>query len=375
MKEIGLYIHIPFCKRKCLYCDFNSYEVQKHDEDEYIKALLREIKIYLKEEQFIFKTVFIGGGTPTVIKFGNISKLLKTIAPYIKKDAEVTMECNPGTINKMAAKEYKAMGINRISIGLQAWQNELLETIGRIHNCQEFLDSYYLLRDEGFRNINIDLMFSLPGQTIDMWHETIEKVCKLNAEHISCYSLILEESTPIYSLIKSGKLSIPDEDVDRNMYYLAKDILNNHGYGQYEISNFAKPGFECSHNLIYWRNDEYLGVGAGSHSKIGTRRFWDIGNIEKYVDAIKTGESSVLGNEDINRDEDMWETIFLGLRLNEGININNFNRRYNDDFMSIYGDVVLELQKDGLLNVNGESIVLTDKGRDLSNRVFIKFSK
>lgn len=375
MKEIGLYIHIPFCKRKCLYCDFNSYEVQKHDEDEYIKALLREIKIYLKEEQFIFKTVFIGGGTPTVIKFGNISKVLKTIAPYIKKDAEVTMECNPGTINKMAAKEYKAMGINRISIGLQAWQNELLETIGRIHNRQEFLDSYYLLRNEGFKNINIDLMFSLPGQTIDMWHETIEKVCKLNAEHISCYSLILEESTPIYSLIKSGKLSIPDEDVDRNMYYLAKDILNNHGYGQYEISNFAKPGFECSHNLIYWRNDEYLGVGAGSHSKIGTRRFWDIGNIEKYVDAIKTGESSVLGNEDINRDEDMWETIFLGLRLNEGININNFNRRYNDDFMSIYGDVVLELQKDGLLNVNGESIVLTDKGRDLSNRVFIKFSK
>lgn len=375
MKEIGLYIHIPFCKRKCLYCDFNSYEAQKHDEDEYINALLHEIKKYLEQEQFIFKTVFIGGGTPTVIKFKNISKLLETIAPYIKKEAEVTMECNPGTIGKMAAKEYKTMGINRISIGLQAWQNELLKTIGRIHNCQEFLDSYYLLRNEGFKNINIDLMFSLPGQTIDMWHETLEEVCKLNAEHISCYSLILEESTPIYSLIKSGKLSIPDEDVDRNMYYLAKDILKNNGYSQYEISNFSKLGFECSHNLIYWRNGEYLGVGAGSHSKIGAKRFWNAGNIEQYVNAIKSDGSPILGNEDIDRAEDMWETIFLGLRLNEGINTSKFNKRYDDDFMSIYGDVVLELQKDGLVNINGKNIVLTDKGIDLSNRVFIKFSK
>ena len=267
------------------------------------------------------------------------------------------------------------MGISRISIGLQAWQNELLKNIGRIHNHRDFLDSFYLLRNEGFKNINIDLMFSLPGQTIDMWHETLEKVCKLNAEHISCYSLILEESTPIYALIKSGKLSTPDEDVDRNMYYLAKDILKNNGYSQYEISNFSKSGFECSHNLIYWRNGEYLGVGAGSHSKIDAKRFWNIGNIEQYVNAIKSGGSPILGNEDIDRTEDMWETIFLGLRLNEGINISKFNKRYNDDFMSIYGNVALELQKDGLLNINGENIVLTDKGIDLSNMVFIKFSK
>lgn len=375
MKEIGLYIHIPFCKKKCFYCDFNSYELFKHDEDEHIRSLLKEIKKYYRTEEFIFKTVFIGGGTPTVIKFHNIGNIMEAIAPYIKKDAEVTMECNPGTISPKAAKEYKAMGINRISIGLQAWQDELLKTIGRIHNCEQFLYSYNLLRNEGFENINIDLMFSLPGQTISMWSETLENVCKIGAEHISCYSLILEENTPLHSLIKSGKLSMLDEDTDRRMYHFAEDFLSYNGYLQYEISNFAKKGFECVHNLIYWKNGEYIGVGAGSHSKIDSKRFWNMRNIEEYISALKTNRSHIEGYENIDIDEDMWETIFLGLRLNEGVNIDEFNKRYDKDFMSIYGNVVFELLDEGLLKINGQNIVLTDKGRDLSNIVFIKFSK
>ncbi len=375
MKEIGLYIHIPFCKKKCFYCDFNSYELFKYDEDEYIRSLLKEIKKYSKTEEFIFKTVFIGGGTPTVIKFHNIGNIMEAIAPYIKKDAEVTMECNPGTISPKAAKEYKAMGINRISIGLQAWQDELLKTIGRIHNCEQFIYSYNLLRNEGFENINIDLMFSLPGQTISMWSETLENACKIGAEHISCYSLILEENTPLHSLIKSGKLSMLDEDTDRRMYHFAEDFLSYNGYLQYEISNFAKKRFECVHNLIYWKNGEYIGVGAGSHSKIDSKRFWNIRNIEEYVSALKTDRSHIEGYENIDIDEDMWETIFLGLRLNEGVNIDEFNKRYDKDFMFIYGNVVFELVDKGLLKINGQNIVLTDKGRDLSNIVFIKFSK
>lgn len=375
MKEIGLYIHIPFCKTKCFYCDFNSYKISKYDENEYIEALLAEIKKYIEKKQFVFKTVFIGGGTPTVIKYQNIGRLMEAITPYVKKGAEVTIECNPGTISKQAAKEYKAMGINRISIGLQAWQNKLLKTIGRIHSREEFLNSYNLLRDEGFENINVDLMFSLPWQTIDMWYETLKNVCKLRVEHISCYSLILEENTPIYSLIKSGKLSVPDEVIDRDMYHLSEKILSDWGYFQYEISNFARKGFKCSHNLIYWENDEYLGVGAGSHSKIGHRRFWNAQKIEQYIDFIKNDISPIVGYEDIGFDEDMWETIILGLRLNEGININDFNKRYRKDFMHIYGNIALELQNNGLLKVDKENIVLTSKGRDLSNIVFLKFSK
>lgn len=373
MKEIGLYIHIPFCKKKCLYCDFNSYKI--HDEDEYIKALCEEIRTYLRDEEFKLKTVFIGGGTPTVIKYQNIGRIIDLIVPYIKKDAEITMECNPESIDKISIREYYAMGINRLSIGLQAKQNELLETIGRIHSFEDFLYSYSIIRNQGFKNINIDLMFSLPGQTMDMWNETLENICSLKPEHISCYSLILEESTPLYSLIKSGKLTVPDEDVDRNMYHLAEKVFSNLGYKQYEISNFAKEGYKCVHNLIYWKNGEYLGVGAGSHSKINSKRFWNVKDVKQYIDKIKNKKSCIEGFENINIDEDMWETILLNLRLNEGINISEFNKKYEKDFMSIYGDVVIELQKEDLLEKKGDKIVLTERGRDLSNIVFIKFSK
>ena len=370
MKEIGLYIHIPFCKKKCLYCDFNSYEI--HDEDKYIDALCKEIGIYMGK--YKFKTVFFGGGTPTLIKWQNIKKIMNVIKPNIKKNAEITIECNPETVNVTTMDMYRKMGINRLSIGLQATQDELLETVGRIHNFGDFLNCYDLARSRGFQNINIDLMFSLPGQDILMWQETLEKVCSLKPEHISCYSLIVGETTPLFSLIKSGDLVIPDEDTDREMYHLAENVLSDYGYKQYEISNFSKEGYKCLHNLIYWENEEYLGVGAGSHSKLEQRRFWNIKGVKDYIALMDGGDSAMSGFEDIGTEEDMWETIILNLRLNEGLNISKFNRIYKKDFNSLYGKIVTELLKEGLIIKYENNIVLTDIGRDISNYVFIKFS-
>jgi len=376
MKEIGLYIHIPFCKKKCLYCDFNSYII--HEEDKYIDSLCKEIKFYFKDDKYRLKTVFIGGGTPTVIKCENIGKIMDSIYPFIKKGGEITIECNPETLKKKSIREYYKMGINRLSIGLQAKQNELLKTIGRIHNYEDFLFAYSLAKAQGFENINIDLMFSLPNQTIKMWEETLINVCNLEPTHISCYSLIVEETTPLYKLVKSGELVIPSEDTDRNMYYLTEEILGYRGYKQYEISNYAKEGYECKHNLIYWKNEEYIGVGAGSHSKLGSRRFWNVNGVNEYVFKIENNKNIIEGYEDIediNEEDDMWETIFLNLRLNEGLNTDDFFNKYGKGFMDIYGDVVMRLKSDGLLDISNKSIFLTKKGKDLANEVFIKFSK
>lgn len=370
MKEIGLYVHIPFCKKKCLYCDFNSYII--HDEDKYVDSLCKEISNY--KDKYRFKTVYFGGGTPTLIKWKNIKKIIDLLKSNIRSDAEITIECNPETLNKESIKGYHEMGVNRLSIGLQAIQNELLKTVGRIHSYEDFLKCYDLARSQGFKNINIDLMFSLPGQDISMWHETLKRVCNLKPEHISCYSLIIGETTPLYSLIKSGNMVVPNEDIDRQMYHLAENILFGFGYKQYEISNFSKDGYKCLHNLIYWKNEEYLGVGAGSHSKLGTKRFWNVRGVKEYIALIDDKGGAMEDFEDINIAEDMWETIILNLRLNEGLNIYEFNKNYNRDFSFMYEKTVAELSKEGLIAKRGNNIILTDFGRDISNYVFIKFS-
>ncbi len=373
MKEIGLYVHIPFCKKKCLYCDFNSYEI--HDEDAYINALCKEIKDSLNNDEYRLKTVFIGGGTPTYIKYESIGKLIEIIEKYLIKNAEITIECNPDTLSKNSAKEYYKMGINRVSVGLQATQNDLLKTIGRIHSYEDFLNCYSILRNQDFNNINIDLMFSLPGQTKAMWLDTLFKVCNLNPDHISSYSLILEDTVPLFSLVKSGKLKLPSEEEDREMYHLAEEVFFSYNFKQYEISNFAKEGYECKHNLIYWQNEEYLGVGAGSHSKIKTKRFWNVRSIEQYIKNSLENKSVIEGYEELSEKEDVWETIFLNLRLNKGLNIIEFNKKFKKDFIRIYGDVVGEMQEQFLLVKKEDNIVLTEKGRDLSNLVFLKFLK
>ena len=282
-----MYIHIPFCRSKCLYCDFNSFPYREDDAAAYTEALLRELCAYQERYGFIYKTVFIGGGTPTVINCMLLGKIIEELAPRVKAGAEISMESNPGTVTFDTLKYYRSLGINRLSIGLQAWQEGLLRELGRIHTQEDFLNAYYWARESGFDNISTDLIFALPNQTSGMWKETLDKVICLGVDHISCYSLILEEGTRLYELYKEGKVQLPDEELDREMYGMAVDILGCSGYRQYEISNFARKGMECKHNLIYWRNEEYLGIGAGSHSKLEGVRFWNYKDIDRYIGLLR----------------------------------------------------------------------------------------
>jgi oxygen-independent coproporphyrinogen-3 oxidase len=373
MKEIGLYIHIPFCRSKCLYCDFNSYEKREEDVPEYIKALLLELSTYQNKYKFMYKTVFIGGGTPTVINCSFLGSIMEMISPNIKPGAEITMESNPGTVSYETLRYYRSLGINRLSIGLQAWQKKLLKGLGRIHSREDFIEAYQSARKAGFDNISVDLMFALPNQNMDMWEETLDNICSLGVDHVSCYSLKLEEGTRLYEMNESGKVQLPDEDLDRDMYAKAIEVLNSHGYIQYEISNFARKDMECKHNLIYWRNEEYVGVGAGSHSKLEGKRFWNYKNLDRYIRLVDQDELPVEGHEILTRDEDMWESIFLALRLNEGLDLPEFENKYGVDFSSRYGKAVNKLTAQGLIFEEDDRLKLTDRGRDLSNSVFIEF--
>jgi oxygen-independent coproporphyrinogen-3 oxidase len=256
---------------------------------------------------------------------------------------------------------------------LQAWQEGLLRGLGRIHSLEDFLLAFSNARKAGFDNINIDLMFALPNQTMPMWEETLENVCSLGVDHISCYSLKLEEGTKLHKMHELGKIQLPDEDLDRDMYKTAIDILKEHGYNQYEISNFAKKNMECKHNLIYWRNEEYLGVGAGSHSKLDGKRFWNYRDNDQYSNMLLQEELPVEGFEKLEQAEDMWETIFLALRLNEGLELSAFESKYGIDFTKKYGSTRDKLASQGLVFMEAGRLKLTDKGRDLSNSVFIEF--
>lgn len=373
MKEVGLYIHIPFCKQKCNYCDFNSYVCNEDKVQSYIDALIKEIKMYNKQYQFKFKTVFFGGGTPTFIHYKHIESVMDEIKPYIVEEAEISMECNPGTVNLESLKKYKEMGINRLSIGLQAWQPELQKVLGRIHSTEQFLTNLEQAREVGFENISADLMFALPGQSLSMWIETVERVANLGLKHISCYSLKVEEGTPFYQMNQQNELQLPDEELDREMYHNAIDLLYKHGLKQYEISNFAVPGYECKHNLIYWENKEYLGVGAGSHSKLDGVRFSNFKSIEAYIEQMEHETFPIQEKNVIATEEDMWETIILFLRLNKGLDINYFNHKYKVDFMDKYAAAISKIMKNKLAEIVDDHLKLTALGMDLSNSVFIEF--
>lgn len=373
MKEIGLYIHIPFCKQKCNYCDFNSYVCNEDKVQSYIDALITEIKMYNIKHQFKFKTVFFGGGTPTFIHYKHIEALMREIELYIAVEAEISMECNPGTVNLESLKAYKEMGINRLSIGLQAWQPELQKVLGRIHSTEQFLMNVEQARAVGFENISADLMFALPGQSLEMWLETVGRVADIGLKHVSCYSLKIEEGTPFYKLYQQNELQPTSDELDREMYHGASDLLYKRGLKQYEISNFAVPGYECKHNLIYWENEAYLGVGAGSHSKLDGVRFSNFKNIETYIEQVMHNNFPIEEKNVIEAEEDMWETIILFLRLNKGLDIKYFNHKYKVDFMSKYAEAVSRIIKNKLAEIVDGHLKLTVLGMDLSNSVFIEF--
>ena len=373
MQEISLYVHIPFCKQKCLYCDFPSYAGKENLEDDYIDALIKEINRKCKNK--VIRSLFIGGGTPSYLKDSNIEKLLKTMKKlnYIDKFAEKTMECNPGTLTKEKLQIMKENGINRISMGLQTTNNELLKKIGRIHTIEEFKENYKRAREEGFKNINIDIMFGLPNQSFYDYKETLEDIVKLDPEHISCYSLIIEEGTPFYNMSEKGLLKLPSEEEERDMYSVTKNILEKNGYHQYEISNYSKKNKECINNKIYWECKEYLGVGVSASSYINEERIKNIDDIKTYIKKINNNEEvyeSIINNTE---KEDMEEFMFLGLRMIKGISKEEFKKRFNKNIEDVYGKVIMDNINKGLLKDVNSRIFLTDKGIELSNWVMSEF--
>lgn len=371
-KDLSLYVHIPFCIRKCLYCDFPSFSGMDNYFDDYIKCLCREIEDMSADfSDRTVNTIFLGGGTPSVLPTHLLGKVIDTIIKKynVANNAEISIETNPGTLNAKNLSEMNSMYFNRLSMGLQAWQDRLLKKLGRIHTAEEFETNFCQARDAGFKNINVDIMFSLPEQSFDDWQETIENVIRLKPEHISSYSLIIEEGTPFYEMNENGIIKEADEDLDRKMYYLVNEMLADKGYVRYEISNYAKKGFECRHNIVYWRTEEYKGFGLGAHSYIDKIRYHNTYDFKEYLSGC-----GFLKEKELLKDFEMHEEfMFMGLRMTDGVSETIFKKRFNKDIYDIYGDEIRKLIDAKLLASECGRLYLTDRGIDVSNQVFERF--
>ena len=398
---LELYVHIPFCIRKCQYCDFLSGPSDEETKDRYIEALLKEIRAAEHTEDYEIVSVFIGGGTPSALKAEAIASIMRTLQEqfFFCEDAEVTIEANPGTVDLEKLTIYRNVGINRLSLGLQSTDAEELKLLGRIHSYEEFLKSYEWARKAGFSNINIDLMFAIPGQTGEAWRQHLYQVAELNPEHISAYSLIIEEGTPF----AEQNLDLPDEDTEYQMYEDTAGILAEYGYQQYEISNYAKDGYACRHNIGYWKRVDYLGVGLGASSLIDNVRYSNTRDLYTYLSECEnihdcymqypltegvTGSafSSADGThilvpavnlhaaaEQTTRNEQMEEYMFLGLRMRDGFYREEFTQAFGIPIEAVYGDALNHLQQEELLLKREGRIYLTDKGMDLNNYVVAQF--
>lgn len=380
MKELGIYIHIPFCKQKCYYCDFVSYANKEEKIQEYIKCLQEEIGIEsekYKNEEYEITTIYIGGGTPSFIDASYIERIINTIKQNYKlyENPEITIEVNPGTINEEKIKKYKDIGINRISIGLQTTKDNLLKQIGRIHTYEEFLNCYKIVKKIGIDNINVDLMLGLPNQTLEDLKESLIEVINLKPNHISLYSLILEENTILEKMVSQNMTKLPEEDLEREMYWTTKNILEENGYIHYEISNFSKKGYESKHNLNCWGQKEYLGFGVAAHSYIKNKRYCNTNNIEDYIKNIQNGK--ILNNRTIceiqNKIEEQKEYMLLGLRKIQGIDIQEFKNKFIDNPIYIFHKELEKLIKEELVEIDLNQIKLTSKGLDFANLVWEEF--
>ena len=377
MNIVSLYIHIPFCVSKCAYCDFISYSGISDDKiNSYVSTLLEEIKSYEKYN-LTASNIYFGGGTPSVLDPAHIREILNAITNSfkLKTDPEITIEINPKTVDRDKLNSYKDMGINRISMGAQTFDEKLLERIGRIHSVEDIYNTYELLRQAGFDNVNIDLIYGLPLQNPDEWQDSVQKALNLNPKHLSLYCFELHENTPIFHNIKKWshqyKSVMPSEERAVSMYEYACSELKSHGYVHYEISNFAKPGCESRHNKVYWHNMPYIGLGAGAHSYYKQRRFFNTSDLEAYISDF---DSSKTREEKQSWKEEMEETIFMGLRLlKEGLNLTDFSDRFNTDIYDIYGAKIENLIKNGLLIKEDNSLKLSDRAVFISNEIFLEF--
>ncbi len=407
--KTGIYVHIPFCVQKCRYCDFLSFSSEREGVNRYVDSLIREIRSFRQQEgmyrdnrsfrqpegmgqnirsfnlpeesagcmdgshKIEVDTVFIGGGTPSILPVEYMERIFEALSERfcLSEDAEITVECNPGTAGKDAFQAYRSIGINRVSFGFQSVIDDELKKLGRIHTAAEAEEAFWLARQSGFDNINIDLMSAIPGQTLDSYRMTLGAALALDPEHISAYSLIIEEGTPFYA--EYGEKPPVDEDTDRAMYAMTKDLLAEGGYRRYEISNYAKPGFACRHNLKYWSGGDYIGFGLGASSKIGKIRYKNETDFQTYLSKTKKGERMAQIEEVLQEDDEMAEFFILGLRKTEGVSKREFTRRFSIDVMKRYGEILCQCETEGLLSVSGDRIAFTDKGLDVSNYVLCRF--
>lgn len=367
--EIEIYVHIPFCVRKCGYCDFVSFSCSKNVQKAYFEALWRQIE--LKSETMgdvPVVSVFFGGGTPSCVDEELIVSTLNLISDKftLLSDAEISIEMNPNSADFKKLSAYRKAGFNRVSIGLQSTDNEELRRLSRLHTYEEFLETFEAARRAGFDNINVDIMSALPGQTLESFQNTLYKVSALEPEHISAYSLIIEENTPFYEKYSDGK-GLPDEDTEREMYYETERILSNKGYHRYEISNYSKPGFRCRHNIGYWRRTPYLGFGISAASLIDNVRYLVHSDLEAFIGGDFSETEEILSRED-----EIAEYMFLGLRMTEGVSVKAFFETFSVPLKEVYSDVLNNLVEEGLLVVD-DYVYLTKKGLDLANYVMAKF--
>lgn len=366
---VGLYIHVPFCVKKCKYCDFVSFEDKNQLKDRYIDCLIDEMKEY---PQLSCDTVFIGGGTPSSLSARQLKRITDGIADNFKisENAEITCEANPGTLSKEKLKTLKNGGVNRLSIGVQSFNDNELKNVGRIHTGKEADGAIALARKCGFDNISIDIMSALPGQTFESFKQTLVHAVSENPEHISCYSLILEENTPLYSEYTDGKLILPDEDTEREMYDYACQFLNKHGYEQYEISNFAKDGKESKHNVKYWRCEEYVGIGAAAHSYYKGKRFSNTHDLCEYL----SGKYHSNECEDLSLEDKAEEFMIMGLRMTKGIRKEEFERRFGLNFDELFKDITKKFVAGGFMEDKNGFVRLTHKGISVSNSIMCEFT-
>lgn len=392
LRPLAIYVHIPFCVRKCNYCDFLSGPADRKSKEEYVRALFKEIESYRElAKEYQVQTIFLGGGTPSSIDADFIVQImnrLEDVFGFHAKDnpsMEITIEINPGTVTKEKLQMYYDAGINRISFGLQSACDEELLLLGRIHTFEQFVDNYQMARIVGFKNINIDLMSALPGQTLESYQHTLEKVMALDPEHISAYSLIIEEGTPFYELYgeestRKPEKELPSEEQERLMYEKTKEWMHQHGYERYEISNYARPGYECIHNCTYWRRGDYLGIGSGAASLIQDQRFSNERDLKRYIELANQDERISAYHDELHVEKEqlslqdkMEEFMYLGLRMMKGVSMKEFKAYFGKSFEEVYGSVANKLIEEDLLKVQDGWISLTDHGIDISNYVMSEF--
>ncbi len=376
VNSLSVYIHIPFCVSKCRYCTFNSYAGLGHLYEAYVEALQKEIVLFGEsEEAWQAETIYLGGGTPTVLRVDLLNQILQSCRErfILAEDIEISIEANPRSVEPGYLRALRDLGVNRLSLGIQSFSDEMLALLGRVHTVTDAIEAYHAAREAGFENVNLDLIYALPSQTLEQWRTDLAEATALGPEHLSLYCLSVEEGTPLGDIVAAGSLPSPDADVAAEMYTWAEECLQNAEYQHYEISNWARTGYQCRHNITYWRNRPYLGFGAGAHSFRGKRRYYNVADPAEYIRLVLAGGDTRSGSEMIDEALEMSETMIMGLRLNEGVSFEQFEERFRLPLAVVYDEQIGILVGQGLVHVNGSGLRLTTRGRLLGNEVFERF--